>query len=208
MVIIIPLLVSLATACQTRIALFSTPSGAAIYSGTQKLGQTPLRMDEDVLERNRAAGGYLLRMEKEGYSRIWILVPDSQRTFEMQVKLRQFAAVSVLDKGEGKSTAGAGMSSRELKAEGPKVARAFQKDVMSLLRIQTAAISGGAINQLELKRVMDLFPDSGTPYFVDAIGKAKGQDLLGASKSISEALRRNPYDVDFMAMRRMLPEEK
>lgn len=186
----------ISSACQSRIAIFSNPPGADVYAGDSLLGKTPIRVDPAAIESVRTAGGYLLRVEKPGVGRIWVLAPEGKRKFEVRLKLSQFALVSALNIGAKDIT----VSQKTLDQEGPEVARRFQRDIADLMSLQAKTMRGETVSNTDLDKFKTTFPDAAGPWFLEGLNKYRSGDKKSAAETFKEALKRNAWDTDILSV--------
>jgi hypothetical protein len=176
-------------ACQGRIVLATDPPGAEVFAGNTRLGKTPLGLSESDLARAKAAGGYMVRIERNGYNRVLVLLPTGYRGVQVDLNLKPFATAPV---ATGSGSAAATFTAGQMAQ--------LYADSALLLRMQSDMVESKAPSADDLKRLKEVYPDSGSAAMLEGLALYGKGDVSGARDALQEAVRRNPQEAEFRAI--------
>lgn len=176
-------------ACQTNVVVITEPNGMDIYAGSTRLGRTPISLSRSSLESSKTASGYLLHLEKPGYQRVWLLVPDRHRAVRAELNVRPLAASPdqmVRSPREG--------------ADSADQRRRYYIDSAKLLNLQASLVAGETINPKTLADIKQSYPASGSAYLLEGLALYEQGEHEAAVKALELAVERNPAEEEFHAV--------
>jgi hypothetical protein len=190
LLVLLLLPLALAAGCATTVQLSSSPPGVKIYDGAEgkELGTTPVTLTEEMV-KTEVSGGYLVRLERQGYRKVWLWYPSGVRNLNVTVNLEPF-----------RSTGGAGTE---------KVLRQFSKaqlDVLGaeMLALQADLLVGSKVEPERVDQLLKSNPEIGTSHYLSALLKLRQGDKDGAAKLVAEATRLSPEEPDYIILNREL----
>lgn len=181
--IVVPLLIMM-VACQTGLQINTDPPGAEVFAGNNRIGVTPLLLDEDIIESTiNKENLYVLKIESLEVGKIELILPALHSREIININL---GAIALEDE---KGLANTEPSYMQL--------RHFYETSAKILQQQTNIIYSKDVDSKVLAEVKKSYPDSGSPYIIEGLNFYIKGDPNNAKKSLNEALNRNPWEEDY-----------
>jgi hypothetical protein len=179
------LLVYNGAGCATKALISSSPPGVSLFDGEKKLGDTPLEVSSDTLTPSGDTGGFMVRLEKEGYHKVWLWIPKGVRGLNMSVNLQPFL-----------------MNDQKLIKPTSKA----KLDAISanLLSVQQELLLGQEVSEDRVATLVKNNPEIGTSYFLEAVLLLRKGDKGEAFERLGTAMRLSPNEPDYIALYREL----
>jgi hypothetical protein len=179
------------TACSTTMTVLSSPPGADVFIGENLIGKTPITLEESKLESAKKADGYLLRVEKPGYRRVWLWSPQGLRGVELQVNLQTFKLDDTADSKLAKS-----MSRPELYRLSAR-----------MLNLQQQLLTSRDYDADQIEALRSAQPGSGGAQFLYALSLLRQDKTDEAKQALTLALELSPQEPDLLGLLQSLDRE-
>lgn len=171
--------------CATSLKMTSSPPEVTVFEGEQKIGVTPLEITSDKM-KTKVANGYLLRLEREGFHKVWVWVPDGIRGLNLVVNLQPFIKVEDIAKNKA-------MSRSEIDGVSARVL-SMQKDL--LLK--------GVVPDDVVAALVTQYPQVGAAHYLAALNLLRKGSKPEATEEAKKAILLSPSEPDYVVLYREL----
>lgn len=175
------LLSILLSSCSTSYLLDSRPQGAAVFSGTTNLGNTPLELSLDQVTEKIGEGG-LIRLETTGYYPLTVWLPNTGNQMTATVNMNP---LKLSNRVSRKNTM-------------VNVPRSKINNLTDLLLdYQTKLLKGEQVPSADVIKLVNSNPTLGSAYFLAAIALLNENKANESKSYANKASRLSPLENDF-----------
>ena len=176
------------TGCATSLSMSSSPPGATVYEGEHKIGTTPLDISDEQVKID-VAGGHLLRVEEDGYERVYVWVPAGARKLSFSVNLVPFAR----DRERQRNFVRVNASPDRL-----------DRISARLLKLQSELLAGEGNGGAELDALVSSEGGLGASYYLSALAALRATKVDDAKEKLKIAIELSPHEADYYNLYRQI----
>ena len=172
------------SACSAHFKLITNPEGSSVFTGEKNLGKTPIEFDASELEGTEGEG-YFLRIESEGYKRVWLWLPDTPFSREISLNINPFYVQNT------------GKENSLVHQISPK-----KLDELSdkLLNIQTQLMLGKQVEDKDIEDILNTNPYLASAHFLAGLQAVLKNQREEAKNFLKDAIRYNSEESDFQML--------
>jgi hypothetical protein len=177
--------------CKTVVRITSDPPGGNVYDGDKLIGVTPLEVNVADLKEAKA-GGRVVSLEKQGYHRVLIWLPDWIKNLEVSLNMNPF-----LVKASDKNQSNTSSASRQI----------VYAVTARLFKLQNAILSEqDSTKEIsdEVDKMLADNPGLGSLQFLKAVVLARQNKEVEARRLLESAMQVAPREYDFLSMYNIL----